>query len=496
MKMKSIFLLTSGLAMVLFLKANAQQTKKDSRSDDVARYTSAMLGTTPIQDDLQELCDQIGGRATGSDENLKAVEWGLKKFQDAGVSVKKEEFTMPSLWLEKRAQAWISGDLDFSPTVVSMPFSAPTRGTTADLIFVGRGTDGDFKRLAAKVKDNFILVETEELLDVDGLFKEYFEAAEIEIRANAAGVKGLVYMASRPKKLLYRHNASLGEKNTLPMMIMAREDAMRCARQLQKGGTLKLKMVIEVNSGGPYPSYNVIAEIKGSEKPDEIVLVGAHLDSWELGTGANDNGCNAAMMIDLARQMKKLNITPKRTIRFALWNGEEQGIYGSMAYTLNHESEMDKHIMAMSMDIGSGRITGFFTGGRKEVLAATEKILEPISGFGPYVHLDAPVVGTDNFDFMMEGVANLVANQESANYGPNYHAQSDTYDKVDFKSLKINSAIAAAVVLGFANSDAVSWKRQSREDIDKLIQSTDLGMQMKSFNMWDDWVQGKRGRKK
>ncbi len=492
----------SGTALVVialalsFARVGAQQ--KDANPDDVARYLAAMLGPTPIQNDLQELCDRIGGRATGSEENLRAVDWGQKKFQDAGVSAKKEAFTMPSLWLEKHSQAWISGDLDFSPKVVSIPFSiaTPAGGTTADLIFAGRGTDNDFKQLAAKMKNNFILVETEELLDLDGLFKEYYEAAEIEVRANAAGVKGLVYMASRPKKVLYRHNASLGDRNTLPMMIMAREDAMRCVRQLQKGGNLKLKMQIEVNSGGAYTSYNVVGEIKGNEKPDEVVVVGAHLDSWELGTGANDNGCNAVMMIDLARQMKRLNIHPKRTIRFVLWNGEEQGMYGSMGYTLNHENEMDKHVMAMSVDIGSGRVTGFFTGGRKEALAATEKILEPISGLGPFVNPDAPIVGTDNYDFMMEGVVNLVANQESANYGPNYHAESDTYDKVDFKSLKINSAIVAAVVLGFANADPVTWKRQSRADVEQLINSTDLGQQMKSFNMWNDWAQGKRGRKK
>jgi carboxypeptidase Q len=280
------------------------------------------------------------------------------------------------------------------------------------------------------------------------------------------------------------------------MMIMAREDAMRCQRQLEKGGKLKLKMMIELNSGGAYPSYNVVGEIKGKEKPDEFILVGAHLDSWELGTGANDNGCNAVMMIDLARQMKKLNIAPKRTIRFVLWNGEEQGMYGSWGYVSGHTNEMDKHVMTITVDIGSGRISGFFTDGRKEVLAATDKILEPVGGLGPFTNIDAPIVGTDNFDFMMDGVANVVANQEPATYGPNYHAESDTYDKVDFKSLKINSAIVAAAVLGFGNTDNVNWKRQSRAEVEQIINSTDLVQQMKAFNLYDDWVNGKRGRKK
>ncbi|MDL1876615.1 hypothetical protein FBQ85_15810 [Cytophagia bacterium CHB2] len=111
------------------------------------------------------------------------------------------------------------------------------------------------------------------------------------------------------------------------------------------------------------------------------------------------------------------------------------------------------------------------------------------------MQIDVPIVGTDNFDFMMEGVGNLVANQESANYGPNYHAGSDTFDKVDLKQLRLNAAIAAAVTYGFATME-VNWKRQTRAEIEALMNATDLVAQMKSFNVWDDWANGKRGRQK
>ena len=101
-----------------------------------------------------------------------------------------------------------------------------------------------------------------------------------------------------------------------------------------------------------------------------MVVIGAHFDSWDLGTGVLDNGANAMMLLDIARQIVRLGIRPARTIRFVLWNGEEQMLVGSWKYTVAHAAELDKHVIAGSVDIGTGRITGFFTGGRPEVAAA------------------------------------------------------------------------------------------------------------------------------
>lgn len=474
----------------------ASSTMTAQRPDDLPRLLQAMLADTPIEEDLRELCDEIGGRASGTTANLRSVEWGVATFTEAGVPVVTEQFMMPALWLEKSARAAVTGDLTFQARIAAMPYSAGTdaEGITAELVNVGAGSSEDFVWAGPHIKDKFILVETEELSDINGLFKEYADAAAIEERAYTAGVRGIVYMGSRKDILLYRHNASRGIRNSLPMVSMARVDAQRCARALRAGESLSLTLMLDIDSAGPYPLDNVLGEIPGGDRKDEVVIIGAHLDSWDLGTGANDNGCNVAMMIDLARQMKRLGIVPRRTIRFALWNGEEQGLYGSMGYTQRHSAEMDKHVMAMSIDIGSGRINGFFTGGRPEVYAMTQKVLEPIKGLGPFTNVDVPIVGTDNFDFMMHGVGNLVANHEPQVYGPTYHAASDTYDKVDLQSLKINSAIVAAVTLGFANADQIPYGRQSREEINRLVSSTDLEEQMRMFGIWDQWEEGKRGR--
>ncbi len=483
------FLVLTGLA-ALILPARAAD------ADDLERLMTALLGSTPLEADLRALTDEIGGRPTGSEANLRSVDWAVEAFRAAGVEARKEAFEMPALWLERSAAATVRGDgVAFSPRVAAMPYSTGTfaGGLNALLVDGGVGSEADFERLGETARGAFVLIETELLVDVPGLFREYTQAAELERRAFAAGVAGVVYMGSRSRDILHRHNASLGPKNSHPMMIMERDGASRALRFLRSGRQLALEAQLDVRSGGTYESYNVIGEIKGSAEPEEFVVVGAHLDSWGLGTGALDNGCNVALLIDVARQMKRLGLVPRRTIRFALWNGEEQGLHGSWGYVKSHASELDRHVMAASFDIGSGRVVGFFTGGRPELAAAVERALAPVRGLGPFANVDIPIVGTDNYDFMMEGIGNLVANQESANYGPNYHARSDTFDKVDLVQLRLNAVIAAAVTYGFAQMD-VDWARQTRDEIQVLVDSTGLGGDMRTFGLWDGWVAGERGR--
>jgi len=428
--------------------------------NDIHQLTGTLLSDTPIEENLQDLCDNIGGRVTGS------------------TAMK------------------VDGYDDFHPQVVAK-YQSPPGNYKGDLIYVGEGTEEEFVKNATRIRNNIVLVEMGLCLDINGLFAEYAAAAAVENLAIKHGATAIIFMSSRPKKLLYRFITSKAADNKLPQLVMAREDAKRCIRLLTTGKELSVNVMLEATTGGAFTSHNVIAEIPGSEKPEEVVVIGSHIDSWALGTGANDNGCNVTMMIDIARQMIKLNIKPKRTIRFALWNGEEQGYFGSWDYTKEHLDEMDKHVMALSVDIGSGPITGFFTNGRAELLAAVDEVLQPVAALGDFTQLNIPIVGTDNFDFMLQGVGNLVANHKPALYGPNYHAASDTYDKVDLKALKVNSAIIAALTLGFANLDdeKVTWKRQTREEIQALFEETKLEYTMRMFNVWEVWMDGSRGRK-
>jgi hypothetical protein len=481
------------LVATAFVLLAASPTPAD---DDAARLVAAMLSETPMIDDLRELTDEIGGRPTGSRANERSVAWGLEKFRQAGIDARAEAFEMPELWLERKASALIEGEgIRYAPRVAAMPFSAdtPIGGVTGPLVDAGSGAAEEFSRLGAAARGAFALITTDPLEDIPGLFNEYVAASGIEERALAAGVAGLVYMGSRPGNQLYRHNASYGTDNEHPMVVMSRDAATRALRLMAAGTELTLTLDLELETGGAYTSHNVIGEIRGRERPDEFVVIGAHLDSWDIGTGALDNGCNVALVIDLARQIKRLGLQPRRTIRFALWNGEEQGLYGSWAYNQTHENELDGHVMASSFDTGSGRILGFLTNGRlAEMAEVLDAALAPVAGLGPFTHTDVAIYGTDHFDFVLEGVAGLVADQESANYGPNYHARPDTFDKVDQEQLKLNSAIAAAVVWGFANAE-IGWQRLDRAGVQKLIDSG-LEEHRRAFRVMHHWENGSRGR--
>jgi len=183
----TIFLLVSLSPFV-----GAQETSMSNAT--TSAVLANLLSDTPIEEDLQELCDHFGGRVTGTDNNLAAVDWGLKKFEEAGVSAKKEAFKIPSLWIENATIAQVSGTADFTPKVVAKYYSktTPPEGIQAAIIDVGYGTEDDFERIGSQVQGKFVLVEADLCLDVDGLFKEYADAAMIDARAAKAGAIGMV----------------------------------------------------------------------------------------------------------------------------------------------------------------------------------------------------------------------------------------------------------------------------------------------------------------
>jgi Zn-dependent M28 family amino/carboxypeptidase len=225
------------------------------------------------------------------------------------------------------------------------------------------------------------------------------------------------------------------------------------------------------------------------------VILGAHLDSWELGTGALDNGCNAALVIEAARAIKATGLVPRRTIRFALFSGEEQGMFGSWQYVIAHRAELDKIRAAIILDSGVGRVSGFSLSGRRDIRDALQEILKPLSSWDVNRHTLDGDIGTDNWDFLLEGVPTMVAEQDEANYLPNYHAASDTYDKVDIRELKMNTVIAAVTAWGVADRAEPIGKRLSRAEIEKQLAESGLDEKMKQQGMWPLWENGVHGRK-
>ncbi|MGA9246852.1 MAG: M28 family peptidase [Candidatus Acidiferrales bacterium] len=456
------------------------------------------LGPSPLEENLRYLTDTIGGRVTGTPAADRAADWAVQAFRNAGVDeVHTEKFTIPVGWTEGHTHLEVLTPVSFPVRLVSIGWSPAIAegGITTDVVDAGMGNEAGFKKAGATADGAIVLIHSKFLVTWDDLTNEYSIGPAIIARAMKAGAVGVLWMSSRPNLLLYRHTLAVkGELEKLPQAVVAREDAERMARFLAAGQTLRVHWEMPNHITGPVDSENVVAEIRGREMPDEFVLLGAHLDSWDLGTGALDNGCNSAMVIDAARVIHASGTIPRRSIRFVLFTGEEQGLLGSAGYAHSHRGELDRMIAAVIFDSGDGKVTGYSLGGRKDIVEPLRKALEPVASLGVKdFTLDASM-DTDNFDFLIEGVPTLVANQEPANYMLNYHAASDTFDKVDIAQLKQQVAISAVTVFALADAEQRVGTRQSRAEIEQLLRDTGLGEGMKEAGFWPLWETSERGR--
>jgi carboxypeptidase Q len=474
-------------------------TDASSCAQAAAKITPIVMGDSPLEENLRRLTDGIGGRVTGSPEMAKAVEWGVAGFRAAGVDVHTEKYMLPQTWNEGETRLELMGAERFPISLVSLGLSpaTPAGGLEGVLVNIGTGTEADFARAGTSVKGAILIVHTEVSYTWADLFNEYKNPPAIIERALKAGAAAILWTGERERKLLYRHtNSPDGRLEPIPQAVVAREDGLRLERAaLANPGKVRVRLTMPNKIGGPVEQQNVVGEIRGYEKPDEIVVLGAHLDSWELGTGALDNGCNAALVIEAARAIKASGLLPRRTIRFILFSGEEEGLFGSWQYVKAHRAELDKYRGVVIFDSGIGRVTGFSLGGRRDIEPAVREILKPFAGWDVDNHTFDADWGTDHFDFLLEGVPNLVANQEVANYLQNYHAASDTFDKVDIRELKLNTVLAAVAAWGIADRVEPIGPRYSRAQIETMMKETGLEQEMKIINMWADWESGARGRK-
>ena len=456
------------------------------------------VGASPLEENLRYLTDVIGGRLTGSAAADRAVGWAVEAFRHTGVDeVLTEKFTIPVGWTEGLTRLEVLAPEAFRVRLVSTGWSSPIPegGITADIVDVGDGGKAGFTRAGESAKDAILLVHSKLLVTWDDLSDEYKSQPGIIARAEQVGAAAIFWMSTRPNLLLYRHtNSGDGKLENLPQAVVAREDAERIGRFLASGQKVRVHFEMPNKVSGPLESENVVAEIRGREKPDEFVLVGAHLDSWDLGTGALDNGCNAAMVIDAARAIRASGSLPRRSIRFVLFTGEEQGMLGSWAYAKSHRAELDQMVAAVIFDNGNGRVTGYSLEGRKDVLPAAREALEPLWNLGVTEFTVDADADTDNFDFLLEGVPTFVANQEPANYMVNYHAASDTFDKVDIAELKKHVAILGITAYALADREQRIGTRQTRAEIEALMKETGLDQELKDEGLWKIWESGERGR--
>jgi hypothetical protein len=240
---------------------------------------------------------------------------------------------------------------------------------------------------------------------------------------------------------------------------------------------------------GPLESENIVAEIRGREKPDEWVLVGALLGS----SPHSENSCDAAVVVEAARDIQLTGIRPRRSIRFVLFTGDEKEIAGSWAYVLTHRSELDHARAAIIFNSQCGRVTGYDLSGRHDIEPGVREAMKPIESFGAEQFPSGAKMGP-GFDFVVEGVPTLTsvtATTTQAHVSGNAGVRPD---KIEIADVKRNTAIVAVTAFGIAERATPIGPRQSRAEIASLLRITGLEALMKGTNLWALWESGQRGR--
>jgi hypothetical protein len=247
-------------------------------------------------------------------------------------------------------------------------------------------------------------------------------------------------------------------------------------------------------NGGTAEQENVMAEFRGRENPDVWVLVGAHLGPRETGPGAADNSCDAASVIEAARDISRTAIHPRFSIRFVLFTGDERVMPGSWGYVRSHRAELDRSRAAIMFHSGCQRLTGYLLNGRHDIEPGLREAMKPIESLGGNQYFYGASMKTEDFDFLVEGVPTLSAIPELTTYTPDSSAVMGTPDKIEIADLKHNTAVVAVTAFGIAERAVSIGPRQSRAEIDSLLKTLDMDQQMKIKGLWTLWESGERGR--
>jgi len=228
------------------------------------------------------------------------------------------------------------------------------------------------------------------------------------------------------------------------------EDAMLLHRMQDRGQPVTVKLLMNARDLPDAPSRNVVAELRGSERPDEVVVFGGHIDSWDVGTGAMDDGGGVVAAWEAVRLMKALGLRPRRTVRVVGWTNEENGLRGGNAYRDQHRAELDRHVLAIESDGGVFKPLGFGFTGSDSARAVVRQVASLLDRIGAG-RIGAQGGGADIGPIMREGVPGMGLEVDGTRYFWYHHTEADTIDKLDPRELAMNVATMAAVAFTVAN---------------------------------------------
>jgi carboxypeptidase Q len=475
---------------------------------DAAIIAEAKSTRSELMKNLQYMSDVIGGRLTGSRNLEKANNWTAEKMKAYGLeNVRLEPWEIPMGWERGKAtMKVVEPDNGRELLIASAGWTPGTKGKiTGPVVLLKARNKADLQQYKGKLKNAVILsnppANVKPVTDLSypppsaGPRKEppktdppKDEAKKEETKSpadaksgdrvlvdrsafqpggdlteflKAEGVACICSDAGKPHGLLVTTGGWPADRAAaearLPRVFMAHEHYALLYR-LASREDAETRVEVEIENKfipGPITVYNTVGEVRGSDKSDEFVVVGAHLDSWELASGTTDNGTGSCVVLETARivaAMAKEGNRPRRTIRFVLFTGEEQGLHGSRQYVTRHKDEMPRHSAALVHDTGTGKVIGFGLHNRKSCLDVLEPQLASLSQVDGWKGLDlGGIGGTDHLSFFSAGVPGFACRQDMDEYRLTHHTQSDTFDKAKEPSLIQGAQVMSVTVMRVAN---------------------------------------------
>ncbi len=368
------------LALILLVDVSAHSAvpADDPMTARLAAVAGAGMYGTHTFDYLTALSDEVGARVTGSPEAARAVQWGVDTMKAMGLeNVHAEHYQLWRGWTRGSAEASLITPVKRKLMVDSMGWVGSTPGgVDASVIEV------NMNELANEMANNsgnwaskILLVRRKGAAPAraagqpDTSFGDFGKFLVKAHEAHAVAVIG-GQAGGKAQGIHLTHTGILGFTTyyDIPVVSMANEDQSQLERMLDAGKNVTMHINVQnTATAGPVDAANAVGEIRGTEHPEQIIVVGGHLDSWDLAQGTTDNGCGAATTLGAAEAIVRSGMKPKRTIRFVLFTGEEQGLVGSFAYVKEHEKEMANHLGDIILDDGQGAVTGIDVGGHDDV---------------------------------------------------------------------------------------------------------------------------------
>ena len=440
---------------------------------------------------LTELSDDIGGRVTGTPTERKAEEWGAAKMKSIGLeNVHTEKYTIWRGWTRGTAEGEILAPVRHKLHVDAMGWtgSTPAGGAEGDVVTVNMFDIENEIKHVSRLKGKIVLViakgkPSQNEMNLFAQFGDFLKAAGPAGAIAVIGEQG----GGKSTGMNLTHTGILGFNAdfVIPVVSMSAEDQGQLERFLERGLAPRVRLNVQnAFTNGPVETANVVGEIRGREHPEEILVVGGHLDSWDLSEGTTDNGSGAAATLGAAEAIMHSGQRPRRTIRFVLFTGEEEGLDGSFAYMKQHQAEMKNHLGNLVIDGGQGPAKSFHLGGRDDLVPAFQAFANTLSNLGATEVDDRVESGTDTLPFSMAGLPGINMGQDSPDYKYTHHSAADALEAQKPDVLAQNATLMALAAYWIADRPERFASPWPAERTARMLRAQHEYEELKAFHLW------------